>query len=355
MGLIILAGGKSSRMGSDKALLKWGQKTLIEYTVDKAVKYGFKDIIIVTNKPEKFQHLIATVISDVYPQLGPLSGLQAGLNYGKKEYYFVMSCDMPLFDFSLVKKLSKFINNPEYLAIVPSVKNNLEPLAAIYNRQCARIIEEMLLNSNERRVNKLLEQISLKIVNCECDKEKFFNTNTPSELAIARAKAVNQGRRIPIVSIAAAKSGTGKTTLISRIIPKLKERCLKVAVVKSDGHDFSIDHAGKDTWQFSQAGADAVAIVSPKQYAIIQHTEEKCALIEVANKLENVDLILIESRAHGIFPIIEVVRKEFYEDLITDNKDLVAVITDKENFSTEKTVLQIDDLNSIVEFILKLQ
>ena len=93
---VILAGGKSSRMGSDKSLLKLGNKTLIEHVVDTVRPY-VKSVLIVTNDNEKY-HFINDVcfISDIRKDQGPLMGLVSGISSVDTKWSFVTSCDMPL-------------------------------------------------------------------------------------------------------------------------------------------------------------------------------------------------------------------------------------------------------------------
>lgn len=330
LGLIILVGGKSSRMGRNKAWLEWQGKTFLENTLEKAWSYGFTEIIVVANEAAlaQYAHLPVTLTADAYRECGPLGGLHAGLSIGAADYHLVISCDMPLLQFDFVEKLKAYADG-KTMAVVPINEEYQEPLAALYHRNCLPAIVE-LLEQGERKLGLLLQRVATKRVAMACADTLFFNTNTPAELAIAEAKAVNAKRRIPIVSIVAGKSGTGKTTFITKLIPILQAMGIRTAIVKSDSHGFDIDHEGKDTWKFTQAGAAAVAIVSPAKYAIIAQTKEKKSLLEVAAKIEDVDLIIIESRQSGAFPVLEIQRDAVSDDaLITPLRDLVAVISDK--------------------------
>jgi len=352
LGLIILAGGYSSRMGKDKARIKWNGKTFIEDLLDKAKVYGFTEKIVVTNSEEAFyQNLPASVISDIYPHLGPLSGLHAGLKKSGCLWNFVISCDMPLFDFSVVDTLKQNISN-DYFVVVPSLDGRYQQLAALYRKDCDTVIEELLLSGQQRLRDLFLKRAVLKI---EMDiwQNLFFNVNTPAELRIARAKAVNAARKIPVVSIVASRSGTGKTTFICSLLPALKSLGLKVAVVKSDGHGFDLDQEGKDTWEFSKAGAAGVAIVSPQGYAIMQRTIEKEPLENIVDKISDVDLILVESRRHGIFPILEIEREGYTSELLTVKADLAAVLTDSARSLAPANVkkLSLNDPKKAADFI----
>ena len=96
---------------------------------------------------------------------------------------------------------------------------------------------------------------------------------------------------IPAIAFA-AYSGTGKTTLIEKIIRCLKEKGVRLAVIKHDAHDFDIDHEGKDTWRFTQAGADMTIIGSSVKTAIIDQREH--SVQEIISRISGVDLILVE-------------------------------------------------------------
>ena len=133
-------------------------------------------------------------------------------------------------------------------------------------------------------------------VNC------FFNANTPADMQLARGRLANSRRETPLVTVSAPVSNTGKTTFIERLIPRLRARGIRVGVVKGDCHGYQVDVAGKDSWRFARAGADAVAVVSPAGDFIERRTEKRASLLAVAAKLEGVDLVLIESRNHGAMP-----------------------------------------------------
>ena len=98
-------------------------------------------------------------------------------------------------------------------------------------------------------------------------------------------------RGIPVVAFA-GYSGSGKTTVIAALIPHLRRRGLRVAVVKHAAHSFDMSHPGKDSWQFSQAGAEVSVISSPEQTALVER--RALQLAEVLERIRDVDLILVE-------------------------------------------------------------
>ncbi len=136
-------------------------------------------------------------------------------------------------------------------------------------------------------------------------------------------------KKIPIFSFV-GYSGSGKTTFIEKLIKELKNRKLRVAVIKHDAHEFEIDKEGKDTWRFTQAGADIVSISSSKKTAKIELTDKGNDLENIIKDIKNVDLIITEGYRAGKAPKIGVLRKAANHKLSVSIKDLIAIVTDEE-------------------------
>jgi len=133
---------------------------------------------------------------------------------------------------------------------------------------------------------------------------------------------------IPVISIV-GKSNVGKTTLLEKIIPVLKQKGYKIATIKHDVHGFDLDQPGKDTWRHAQAGADAVVIAAPAKLAMIRRLEREFTLDEVLATITGVDLILTEGYKRGDKPKIEVFRSELSDELLCCADDrLVAIASD---------------------------
>ena len=134
--------------------------------------------------------------------------------------------------------------------------------------------------------------------------------------------------KIPIVSFVSACSGAGKTTLLEKVVVILKQRGLRLAVIKHDAHRFEMDHPGKDTWRLAQAGADIVAISSPEKVALLEKVTGEKSLDEVAAMISGVDLILTEGFKQGGKPKIEVYRAELQKPLASLAEELLAIAGD---------------------------
>jgi len=157
----------------------------------------------------------------------------------------------------------------------------------------------------------------------------------------------------------AAYSGTGKTTLLEKLIPLLKEQGIKVAIIKHAHHDFDIDHQGKDSYRLRKAGATDTLIASKYRWALIHEQEEitdEPNLFELLThiKTATLDLILIEGFKHEAIPRIELHRSDLNKPyLYPDDSQIIAIATDLEKTNHKNlTVLDINDPKQIVNFIL---
>jgi molybdopterin-guanine dinucleotide biosynthesis protein MobB len=159
---------------------------------------------------------------------------------------------------------------------------------------------------------------------------------------------------VPVVSFV-AKSGTGKTTLVEKLIRELKSRGYKVGALKHDAHRFEIDREGKDSWRFTQAGADTTVITSPEKMAMIRRYRVEPAIEEtLAACFADVDIVLTEGFKRSSLPKIEIHRRECRRELLCrgENRDaaLVAVASD-EPLTLDVPVLSLDDIAALTDFI----
>ena len=161
----------------------------------------------------------------------------------------------------------------------------------------------------------------------------------------------------PVVSIV-AKSGTGKTTLLEKLISELKLRGYRVGAVKHDAHSFSIDHEGKDSWRLTNAGADTMLITSPEKVAMVkQNTDTEPALTEtIANYCGDLDIVLTEGFKRSSMPKIEVHRSERSEQLLCRgdeyDSNLFAVASDS-YLDLDVPVYDINDAPGLCDLIAK--
>lgn len=192
MSVIILAGGKNTRMKKEKAFLEIDDERLIDRMVYQGKKH-YKEIIVVTNEIEKYSYLDAIVTSDLIPWQGPLAGIHAGLIKSSFNYSFVIACDMPFASMELGIMLAQALNGED--AIVPVMNGGLQPLQAIYSKACIAVIEKHL-KQGIRKTTAIYDELKVKIISEEqlikwgFSANVFINVNTPQEFdeAIMMAK-----------------------------------------------------------------------------------------------------------------------------------------------------------------------
>lgn len=199
---VILAGGKSARMGVDKAFLKVGRDEMIRRIAEE-LKKVFAEVLISGGSEEAHRQLGLKVVADLIKGGGPLSGIHATLQCMSYRNGLVVACDMPFINADMARFMINQIG--DYDVAVPRHGIHLQPLFAVYSKSCIPAIEESLLASRYKvadfysmvRVNYVNEQYLRQFADIDFT---FFNVNTPSDLNKARVMAVKNGtRRVKIV------------------------------------------------------------------------------------------------------------------------------------------------------------
>ena len=195
---IILAGGKSSRLGRNKALQIVDSKSLIQWVVDR-VSMLSTEIIIVTADGEAipcYSTLEVKSVADIYPEKGPLVGIYSGLMSASSSRAIAVGCDTPFLSVSLLKYMTQMCS--VYDVVVPRMKSKLEPLCAVYSRNCSGSIQR-LLEQDELRIDRLFGMVKVKYVEEDeinrFDPEhlSFFNINSEGDLDRARKLVADGG------------------------------------------------------------------------------------------------------------------------------------------------------------------
>lgn len=148
---IILAGGKNTRMGRNKALLEVGGTRLIDRTVS-LFRSVFREVIIVAADPLDYLDQQTVIVTDILPERGALGGLYTGLFYATEEHAFVAACDMPFMNQTFLEYMVSQADG--YDIVVPAPPDGLQPLHAVYSRRCLPAIRS-LLNRNCMQIKAL--------------------------------------------------------------------------------------------------------------------------------------------------------------------------------------------------------
>lgn len=154
--------------------------------------------------------------------------------------------------------------------------------------------------------------------------------------------------KIPIYSVVAF-SGTGKTTLIEKLVVELKSRGLRVAVIKHDAHEFDIDHAGKDSWRFTRAGADVTVVLSGSKAAIMEN--RPVPLEKILEKITDVDIVLTEGYKSGALPKIALQRSATGNPLPIPPAECFAIMTDLPEYDGTHC-FELDDVCGLADLLV---
>ena len=199
--IVVNAGGQSTRMGTDKALLDIGGKPMIERILEQTA--GLGDQLIITNTPEQYAYLGLPLASDVLPGKGALGGLYTALQAATQPYAVVLACDMPFVSRALLEYMMSLAEAFE--AVVPHLlqagegQAEAEPFRAIYGKACLDPIRRAL-EANRLRMISFFPEVRLRWV--ESDEIRrydpglttFMNCNTPAELEAVREMWAKRAR-----------------------------------------------------------------------------------------------------------------------------------------------------------------
>jgi molybdopterin-guanine dinucleotide biosynthesis protein A len=185
---VLLAGGKSQRMGQDKALLQLDGKTLFERSLSLLIQFFFH-ILIAGERPDLERPGIPA-ICDFYPG-SALGGLHTGLQAAKTDWIFVAPCDMPYPDARIVERL--LAARSGFDAVVPRTPEGYEPVFALYHKNCLPQMEAML-QQNEFRIYDFYQRIAIRYLDPaelpEGWQRSLININTPAQLARIKEKSL---------------------------------------------------------------------------------------------------------------------------------------------------------------------
>lgn len=154
---------------------------------------------------------------------------------------------------------------------------------------------------------------------------------------------------IPVLSVV-AYSGTGKTTLLEKLIPALKKRGLRLCVIKHDAHGFQVDKEGKDSWRMTQAGADVTIVTNGAHAAVFENRPVSDA--ELLSRVQDVDLILTEGYKHGNWKKIALYRKAVGKPFPCPLEECMAVVTDTP-LDTTLPCFGFEDVEALADLIVK--
>lgn len=185
----ILAGGKSSRMGSDKSVLEVGGRQMLARVLE-AVRVVAERTFVISNTPELHAFLSVAIFPDLIKNVGPMGGIHAALTHARASHCLIVACDLPFLRAEALKKLVAGCKGSQICAA--KSRRGIEPLCAIYPKSCLPAIETRIAAQNLSLMN-FLQQAGVQTIDVDDPAVPLFlNVNTKADLARARKWACSR-------------------------------------------------------------------------------------------------------------------------------------------------------------------
>ncbi|MCR5215538.1 MAG: molybdopterin-guanine dinucleotide biosynthesis protein B [Lachnospiraceae bacterium] len=341
----VLAGGKSTRMGQNKALLEWNQKRFIETITEQLG--GFDEVLISAAKKGDYEYLGLPVFYDEHQDIGPIEGIRSVLSHAKNDYVFVCAVDMPFITEEFVEYMAEFVSS-DHDAYVVMDEEHVHPLCAIYSKKVLPQLEALIV-AGHYRIMDLLQAVSTKYIKLSYtsfDKKVVKNINTREEY---------KKLRLPITFAICGKKDSGKTGLIIKLINEFIADGYSVGVLKHDGHDYEMDHEGTDSYRYFAAGARVSGIYSKEKSTLnrrrfgdsLEASGDYAYAKDLISNMQDCDAILLEGFKDSDFPKVEVVRRKISQTLSSNVKNLICVATDVSLTDSTYETRDLDDVHGI--------
>ncbi len=318
---LLLAGGQGRRAGVDKRYLVLQGHTLAQRNL-AFLRRGFSRVVVSLAAGQTLDlgdAGDADVVHDTWPGASPLAGIATALE-GLHRPVFALAVDLAFPDDDALERVLAAAAGHDLA--VPVIGRHYEPLFAVYAPACLAPMTA-LLQAGEHRILDVFDEVDTVEVPF-ADDALFVGVNTLDAFEAARRRAAAAGARpapsadagqpagaaaAPALVAIVAKSDTGKTTLIEKLLPELIKLGLRVGTVKHDAHSFEIDHPGKDSWRHGQAGAHAYVVASREKLAYIARLEGEVPLTEIARRyFAGFDLVVAEGYKRSAPHCVEVFR-----------------------------------------------
>lgn len=347
---VILAGGMARRMGGvDKGWMELNGQPLIKHVLDRMQPQVARCFINANRSMDAYGTLGVPVVKDLEGDFqGPLMGIATGLYHADTEWVVFAPCDGPFIPPVLVRRMLQAAKMQQAEIVVATDGQRIQPVVSLIHRDLLSSAQEVLAEG-ERKIDRWYAKHKMVEVDFSDFPEAFTNVNRRDDLA--------QLQQMPKLLGFAAWSGTGKTTLLKKLIPALKEQGIRVGVIKHAHHKFDVDHPGKDSYELRKAGADQMLISSGKRWALMveQDQGDRPSLNHMLSRMDHslLDLVLVEGFKQESFPKIELHRKEINKGLMyIEDQNIIAVASDEPlQLHRDLPLFNINDTGEILRFI----
>lgn len=351
---VILAGGLARRMGGgDKGLIQYQGRAMVRHAIQALLPQVDTLIINANRNIDQYRQLGYPVIADSIEGFhGPLAGMLTAMENTDADYILTAPCDCPNISPQLRQRMMETLLHTRSELAVASDGQRLQPVFSLIPTRLKTELRAFL-EQGERKIDRWLTQYKLAEVDFSDQPDTFVNLNHPEDLQ----QAPKPRTSVPMLGFSAF-SGTGKTTLLTALLPELNRRGLQVAVVKHAHHNFDIDKPGKDSYEIREAGARQMLIASSRMMALMEKnpdsdTEPRLAPLLPRLDASKLDLILVEGFKHEAIPKVELHRPSLGKPLLfRDDPQIIAIASDAPIEDSGNVVcLDLNNIQAIADFI----
>lgn len=349
---VILAGGEARRLNHvEKGLQYLNKQPLLDHILTRLIPQSAHIWLNVNRAHDHYQQS--------YPQLphysdntadlqGPLGGMLAGFQHIADEYLLFVPCDSPFLPLNLKQKLWTSLHINQATIAYAHDGNRPHPTFALLHRSIVPHLESYLA-TGERRLLKFFQTQHAIAVDFSEQPTAFLNFNTPEDFSKFSAKP-DRFSALPLLGIT-GYSGTGKTTLLEKLIPRLTQQGLRIGLIKHSHHNIDLDKPGKDSYRLRCAGANPTMIICDQRWALMQETEQPLGLSQLVAKLDSIqiDLVLVEGFKQENIPKIQLHRQAIEKPLPELDDFTIATATDYP--LARENRLDINNIEQIAQFI----
>jgi len=362
LGAVVLAGGKSLRMGRDKARMELSGETFLSLALRRTERFCERLLSVANDANDAniqtcntdFPDIIR--VADEMPGEGPIAGLVSALGACRSEALLALALDTPLVSDDLISHLVSFFGSGFDAYAFVDRTGWVHPMPAIYSKSALPVLKAQI-EKGDRSLFTALNEMRVKWIPLSFsafDDSILANVNTPAEYeALVSGFGMNPRSLPPVIAVCGVKN-SGKTTLLTGVLPLLTAKGLKVAAIKHDAHDFTPDVPGTDSYRMKEAGATGVAVFSPVRYMITLDTADS-AVEDFLPAFAGADLIMLEGGKQTAWPKIEVWRKANSPAPVCDPRATILLCTDTDGMGAvpnpDMRTMSIDDYSGIAGFI----
>lgn len=351
----ILAGGKSTRMGRDKALLLWNGRTLVEHVRNQFA--ACEKVLVSVADADRPTGISYPAVADERQGYGPLEGIYQLLAAAQTDWVFVAAADLPLVNEELLSCLLEALaaaqtDEKGILAVIPCAEGRVHPLCGLYHKRALAFLLT-LFERGEHRVRALLDEMPVVYAAVEehgIDPRMLSNVNTPEEFR----QLEKEESGFPYVFAVCGVKNSGKTTYLEKLVAVLKKQGIRIGVIKHDGHDFKADVPGTDSSRMYRAGADATVVFSQEQ--VLFHERRKRTLDELLSLFAGYDLVLVEGAKASSLPKIELVRDGVSSAPASCGEGRIGIATDIRGYRAagkNERLYPLDDVGPLAEELVR--